>query len=118
MICGAGIDPSLLPLQLFVMNEEEIGRYLYSNLQRPLKKNTDDFLITEFSTPKQLIRRQNVDRFLDLENLHGDIGSLLRILDNVKPGELRRLLDDKITEISEDQSGPAIQAIGGLVSPL
>lgn len=90
-----GLHPRLLPFDLFVMNEEELPGYLYSSLNNPLEKNTDDHVITEFSTPKQLFRRSTVDRFQDPNRLHGNLESLGDILENVTEGDLRKLLGEK-----------------------
>jgi hypothetical protein len=73
------------------MNEEELPVYLYSSLKSSLAKNTDDHLITEFSTPKQLFRRNRVDRFQNPNGLHGNMESLAEILENVTEGNLRKV---------------------------
>jgi predicted membrane-bound spermidine synthase len=85
-----GLDPRLLPMELFVMNEEELSRYLHSTPEAPLPKNTDDHLITEFSTPKQLFRRNNVDRFQEPKRLHGKMESLADILERMNAEELKK----------------------------
>ncbi len=94
-IFRTGIDPNLFPFQLFVMNGEKISDYLYSGLDRPLGKNTDDHLLTEFSTPKRITRARKVNRFLDPEGIHGDRKDLLAITDHIEKGELLRMLDGK-----------------------
>jgi predicted membrane-bound spermidine synthase len=87
-----GLQPEFLPFDLFVMGEEELSVYLYSDLYKPLPKNTDNLLYTEFSMPKQLIRRNRISNFVEPDQLHGKIGSLLRILKNV---DLENLVFDK-----------------------
>lgn len=91
-IVRVGFDPYLLPVDLFVMNEKELPVYLYSSLEGPLRKNTDDHLITEFSTPKQLFHRNAVDRFQEPERLHGKIGSLADILKDISKEDFVREL--------------------------
>ena len=75
-----GHDPLLLPFETFVMNEEELGVFLYSDLKRPLRLNTDDHLVTEFSTPKQLARHQMVRKFSIPGQLEGNMKSLAAII--------------------------------------
>lgn len=57
-----GFAPAELPFAAFVMNEEELAAYLDASPTTP-ELNTDDRLITEFSTPKQLVRANVVDHF-------------------------------------------------------
>lgn len=78
-----GYDPPLLPFLTFAMSEQDIAVYLYSDLTRPLRQNTDDFLITEFSTPKQLAQQHNVTRFATTNALRGEMSSLLGIMPDV-----------------------------------
>ncbi|HUT92433.1 MAG TPA: fused MFS/spermidine synthase [Thermoguttaceae bacterium] len=75
-----GCDPALVPFQTFVMDEEELGLFLYADLGRPLPKNRDDLLITEFSAPKHVVQNRIVRRFVDPEQLRGDVASLMKIL--------------------------------------
>ncbi len=91
-------DPFLAPFELFVMNEKELSTYLYSNLRGPLERNTDDLLFTEFSTPKNLIRRKNVVRFSQAKHLHGDPEVLMEIIKNFDVDEIRALMKQKIRE--------------------
>jgi spermidine synthase len=91
-IVRVGLDPELLLFQLFVMNEEEVGSFLYAGLNRPLVYNTDERLHTEFSTPKQLTRRNRLTRFLKPGRLHGDLSSLLTMVKNLDPQALEMLL--------------------------
>ena len=88
----------LFPFKLFVMNEDDLSIYLYSDLKRPLGRNTDDRLITEFSTPKQIIRNQKVARFLDPERIHGNIEEVMAMMDHIDNEEVLRILDRKIRE--------------------
>ena len=87
-----GLVPAILPFELFVMNEKELSEYLYADLEKPLQRNTDNLLITEFSMPKQLTQRNKPNGFIDPERLHGDIDSLLPMLKNVDYGWLKRRL--------------------------
>ncbi len=91
-----GIDPLTIPFELFVMNEPQLNRYLYSNIEKPLHKNTDDLLFTEFSTPKQLTRQKKVRRFILPGRLHGDLESLKSILININDKEIFNLFPKDI----------------------
>lgn len=95
-IARLGLDPLLLPLELFVMDEQELSAYLYAGLGRPLRMNTDDLMITEYSTPKQLIRRDTASRFVDRGQPHGDLDRLLPIFTNIDEAELLELLEERI----------------------
>ncbi|MFW6137541.1 MAG: fused MFS/spermidine synthase [Spirochaetota bacterium] len=95
-ILRVGLDPSSLILDLFVMDEQDLTGYLYKGNGRPIPKNTDDRLITEFSTPKQLVRHKKVKRFLKPRHLHGDPDSLLRILKNTDRERINKLLIEKL----------------------
>jgi hypothetical protein len=76
-------DAALVPFLTFLMNEDELGVFLYGDLSDPLPRNTDDFLVTEFSTPKHLAGDQTVGRFVQPQRLRGSPASLLGILCNV-----------------------------------
>ncbi len=97
-IARIGLDPMLLPFRLFVMNPAKLSSYLYSNLQRPLGKNTDDHLITEFSTPKRMIRNQKVTRFLDPVRSHGNVKDVMAMIDHLRNDEILRILNEKIAK--------------------
>ncbi|MBA2881445.1 putative membrane-bound spermidine synthase [Desulfosalsimonas propionicica] len=84
-----GLNPELLPFELFVMNEDELPVYIYADLQAPLPQNTDDRLITEFSAPRQLLTRNRISRFVQPDRLHGNLSSLLQILKNVQIEEVK-----------------------------
>ncbi len=75
-----GVDPQRFLLTQFVMGEEEILPYLYTDLKKPLKMNTDDWSTIEFSTPKQLIKGNNVSRFVDPEQRHLNVAALLKVI--------------------------------------
>ncbi|MBC8469361.1 MAG: fused MFS/spermidine synthase [Planctomycetes bacterium] len=92
-ISRLGYNPALLPFRTFAMNEQEITLYLYSDLKRPLQKNTDNLLITEFSTPKQMAEQHFVQRFTKLNGLHGDVESLIGILEQVNLDEVLEMLN-------------------------
>lgn len=77
-----GLEPARLPFSVFLMNEEELGRFLADG-DGPVELNTDDRLITEFSTPRQLVRAEVVRRFASPAKLHGNPASLARLLRNV-----------------------------------
>jgi len=78
-----GQDPLLLTFETFVMNEDELGMFLYGDLESPIRLNTDDHLVTEFSTPKQLARHQVVQEFATPDQLKGNPRSLARIITNL-----------------------------------
>jgi spermidine synthase len=92
-ISRLGYDPDLLPFWTFTMNEHDISVYLYSDLARPVRKNTDDLLITEFSTPKQIAEQHVVKRFKNSDKLHGDLEALMVILKDVHINEVLELFD-------------------------
>ncbi len=94
-VVRVGCRPLLLPLNLFVMNQEDLTDYLYSNLDCPLRKNTDDLLITEFSTPKRLVKKNKVSRFVNPEHLRGDVRGLMKMLDNINEKKVLRLLKER-----------------------
>jgi len=73
-------SPDLVPFQTFVMNAEEVGVFLYSDLASPLRRNTDDLPITEFSGPKHMVGNRIARRFAASEGLCGDATSLMKIL--------------------------------------
>jgi spermidine synthase len=79
-----GCEPADLLPTTFVMNADELGAFLYSDLKEPLPMNTDDLLVTEFSTPKHMVENTVADRFVDIKRLRGDVSSLLAIVTNLK----------------------------------
>lgn len=79
-----GLEPTELLPGTFVMNADELGTFLYSDLKGPLPMNTDDLLVTEFSAPKHMVEKDVVRAFADPRRLQGDISSLLAIVANVK----------------------------------
>ena len=79
-----GFEPADLLPTTFVMNASELGAFLYSDLEGPLPMNTDDLLVTEFSTPKHMVEDDVARRFADPKRLQGDMLSLLAIVTNVK----------------------------------
>ncbi len=105
-IARIGLDPLLLPLRLFVMNAEQVGIYLYADLNRPLPRNTDDLLFTAFSTPKQIVSRQRVKRFIDPRNLRADADTVMQMLVHVNEKELLHLLQSRRDMESGDSSPP------------
>ncbi len=88
-----GYNVETLPLWTFAMNEDDLSVYLYSDLQKPIRKNTDDLLFTEFSTPKQMVDQNVVSRFKKQDKLHGDIESLMKILDQINLEQVMKLLN-------------------------
>lgn len=95
-IARVGLDPAMVPFELFVMGEQQLPVYLYSQLASELPRNTDNMLITEFSTPRQMFARKNAARFLDPEFLRGDPKAILDILRNIDIEQLNELLQKKI----------------------
>lgn len=77
-----GFTPAELPFSAFVMNEEELDAFLKAG-PTPPELNTDDRLITEFSTPKQLVRAHVVERFASAIRLQGKPASLRPLLRNL-----------------------------------
>lgn len=92
-ISRLGYNPELLPFRTFTMNEQDIALYLYSDAMGPMKKNTDNLLFTEFSTPKQIVNQHVVERFTQSERLHGDVQSLMEILEHVNLDEVLKVLN-------------------------
>jgi len=97
-ISRLGYNPELLPFRTFAMNEQDIALYLYCDLRRPLRQNTDDLLITEFSTPKQIVEQHVVQRFTTDNRLHGDVKSLMEILEPVNLDSVLKMLNDQHAE--------------------
>jgi DNA-directed RNA polymerase subunit L len=91
-----GYDPELLPLRTFLMNEREVKLYLYSTLEKPLRKNSDDYLITEYSTPRNLLRQSAVQRFNSIQSLQGNIDKLLAITKKEDLGYLLERMEEHI----------------------
>ena len=83
------LKPRLIPFEHFVMNESQIGEYLYAGLNQALPLNTDNFLITEFMTPKRLVKQRKVPYFLEPDNLHGNLKGLSDIITNFDEIELQ-----------------------------
>lgn len=79
-IARVGLDPREILLAQFIMGEKDLIPYLYADLKKPLKKNTDDWSSIEFSTPKQLIGGNNVSRFVDPKNRHFNVDALLKVI--------------------------------------
>ncbi|MBI9093190.1 MAG: hypothetical protein JEZ12_28595 [Desulfobacterium sp.] len=63
-----------------------------------MRKNTDNLLITEFSTPKELVRRRKVTRFIDPENLHGNQSSLMAIMENFDIQQINDIVENLTME--------------------
>ncbi len=88
-----GYDPETLVLQTFLMSEDDVTRYVQAIPEVRRRVNTDDLLITEFSTPKDMIQRNVVERFVTPEGLHGRPKSLLRIIEGVDPAKVSAALE-------------------------
>jgi spermidine synthase len=102
-IARTGLDPPFLPWRLFVMGPRQLGIYLYANLERPLPRNTDDLLITAFSTPKQIVYHHRVTRFINPEKLTADADTVMHLLKNVNANELVHLLEKRRSRIDSDK---------------
>lgn len=83
-IAKTGLDPDLVPFNMFVMDDRDLGVYLYGDLANPLPKNSDDLLYTEYSTPKQLFQQKHAWRFLDPEQLPGNRDAIFRFLHHAR----------------------------------
>jgi spermidine synthase len=97
-IARLGFDPELLPLLTFFMEEEGLEEYLFSELEKPLQVNSDDFLITEYSTPKHLLKEEVVEEFQDLETARGDLEDLLTIASDLNLEYLMGKMEEEIEE--------------------
>jgi len=80
-----GYEPGELLARTFVMNANELGQFLYADVNGALRTNTDDLLVTEFSAPKHMVENDIARRFAALGPLHGDVSSLLAIVTNLEP---------------------------------
>jgi spermidine synthase len=99
------LDPLLVPVEMFVMSQTELSRFLYSDLTSPLPANTDNLLITEYSTPKRLINKKKIPYFMEPAHLHGDFSSLMSILKNIDEQDLSHILKRlKQSGIKNDRS--------------
>ncbi len=87
-----GVDPREFLLTQFVMGEKDLLPYLYNNLKIPLKMNTDDWSTIEFSTPKQLVKGNNVSRFVDPKKRHLNVAALLKIISGESRGDFEMYL--------------------------
>ena len=75
-----GLDPKEFILAQFVMGEKDLVPYLYADLKKPLRMNTDDWSTIEFSTPKQLVLGNNVSRFVDPKKRHLNAAALMKVI--------------------------------------
>jgi spermidine synthase len=88
-----GYNVEMLPFWTFVMNEGDISTYLYANHDAPIRLNTDNLLLTEFSTPKQMAAEHMVERFSESDRLHGEMDALMKILVDVDMDAAMKMLD-------------------------
>jgi len=87
-----GYNIRTLPFLTFSMNEKDIYVYLNSDCEE-IRTNTDNLLFTEFSTPKQMVNGSMVNRFIKIDNLHGQMKSLIEILEDIDIDKLQVILD-------------------------
>lgn len=92
-LARVGVDPVSLPFSLYLMGEKDLLTYLYRDAGQPLAMNTDDKLIIEFSAPKQLVRKNTVDRFSQPQKLKGNLDSLWEIIEGLDSEEKEFFLD-------------------------
>ncbi len=85
-----GLDPQSFFFDQFVMGPVEVRKYLSRGARYPLRENTDDLLIIEYRTPKDMHRRHSVDFFVELEEDEFSSDSLLRVTRGLTKEEVRR----------------------------
>lgn len=90
-LARVGIDPANALFDSFLMSPETLSSYLYADLREPIRNNTDDHLITEFSTPRRLNDSAPASYFAHSSNLKGDAESLMEMLTNIDEDEFLRL---------------------------
>ena len=83
------IDPERFLFDQFVMGPEEIRKYLSRGIRHPLRTNTDDLLITEYSTPRDMLRRRSVEYFVELDQDEFSSESLLRLTSGLDVERIR-----------------------------
>lgn len=108
-IARTGLDPLLVPLRLFVMDPQQVGLYLYADRARALPRNTDDLLFTAYSTPKQVVDRKRVARFVDPGRLRADPQRVLHVLKNVSETDLVHLLKQRRVRTGSGGMSPDAQ---------
>lgn len=86
------MNPALLPSLLFVMNGDGVSEFL-GGFAGSLPLNTDDFLITEFLTPKRMASGEKIVSLLEPKALHGGRKSLEEVFSGWDTRALRRLID-------------------------
>lgn len=77
-----GQSPEKTLFELFVMNRAELSHYLSRDGDERLRKNTDNRLVTEFSTPKRLVDKNVVDRLVDFDDISDNRSALAPLLVN------------------------------------
>jgi len=93
-----GMTPARVPIDLFIMNRDELAAYLHGN--SPLPLNTDDNPLIEFGTPKRMAENRTVARFMIPENLRGRAESLAEMIVSINP--------EVMTAIAHTQDAPNI----------
>ncbi len=90
-IARLGLNPHAVPLRCFVMSERELQDFLQ---QRDARRelNTDDLLLTEFSTPEQLARAEVVKHFTAPASPQRCLQSLLPLLTGLDAGAVDEIL--------------------------
>lgn len=88
-----GYDPETVTFYTFAMDEEDITEYLYTDMSEPVRMNTDNLLLTEFSTPKQMAKQHVVKRFENSDNLHGNIEALMAIIEDIDAEQIMSILN-------------------------
>lgn len=104
-ISRVGIDPQKILLKLFAMGEKDIISYLYTDLEKPMKINTDDWSNIEFSTPKQLFTGNNVSKFVDPAKRHLNVNALTDLIGGESRDDFEVYLKNTMSIWDRDLNG-------------
>jgi spermidine synthase len=76
-------NPEALPFDTFVMNNKQIHDYITSHNGSEIQINSDSFLVTEYSTPKKILKKGAVSRFATPAKLSGKLEKLAPIISDL-----------------------------------